>query len=94
MSKTNLSIDMPGTEVTPDKSVTKPSNSLTVPEVATELNICVRHAWDEIYSGKLKAFNIGRSVRVRKSALEEYVLKNTIKNFNAKKTADTLFGRK
>lgn len=47
--------------------------ALTVPEVSRELKLSIRTAWALVHSGKLPSFKIGRSRRVTREALEQFV---------------------
>lgn len=47
--------------------------ALTVPEVSRELRIGVRSAWALVHSGKLPSIKVGKSRRVEREALEQYV---------------------
>jgi excisionase family DNA binding protein len=45
----------------------------TVPRAARALDISDRKAWELVHSGVIKSIKIGRSRRVTRQALEEYI---------------------
>ncbi len=46
---------------------------LRVPEVAKELNIGISSAWELVSTGQLPAVRIGRSVRVSRASLTDWI---------------------
>jgi excisionase family DNA binding protein len=46
---------------------------LTVPDVAEELNLSVRKVWDDIRKGLLKTHKFGRSTRISRKDLDNYI---------------------
>jgi excisionase family DNA binding protein len=50
-----------------------PGKIMTLEQVAEMLDVSERTVMREIEAGKLKAFRVGRSWRVRSEALDEYI---------------------
>jgi putative molybdopterin biosynthesis protein len=48
-------------------------------EIARILSVNPITIWREIQRGNLKAFKVGKDIRISESALEEYIKKNEIK---------------
>lgn len=46
---------------------------LTVPEVSEELNVSVRKIWTDISDGLLKTHKFGRSTRISRKDLDDYI---------------------
>jgi excisionase family DNA binding protein len=55
------------------QAVTSPTLLLTAEETARELRIARRRVWDLIRDGKLASVKIGKSRRISREAIEEYV---------------------
>lgn len=53
------------------------SNVLTVPELAKELRICTNTAYALVRSGQIRHVKIGRVYRVPRSAVDEYLNRQT-----------------
>ena len=56
-----------------EPQVSSATSLLTRQEVARSLSTCLRTVDDAIASGALEIVRIGRSVRIRPSALEEFI---------------------
>jgi excisionase family DNA binding protein len=54
-------------------SVSDRQLAYTVPDTAQALSISNRKAWELVHSGVIKSIKIGRSRRVTRKALEEYI---------------------
>ena len=52
-------------------------NVLTVPELAKELRICTNTAYALVRSGQIRHVKIGRVYRVPRSAVDEYLNRQT-----------------
>lgn len=52
--------------------------ALTVEGVAKDLGVAVGTVYKEVNKGNLKAFRVGRSIRIEEAALEEYKNRNSV----------------
>lgn len=50
---------------------------ITINEVTEMLKIGKNTAWKLIHSGEIRAFNIGKSVKIPKKSVIEYVIQQT-----------------
>lgn len=52
-------------------------NVLTIPELAKELRVCTNTAYALVKSGQIRHVKIGRVYRVPRSAVEDYLNRQT-----------------
>ncbi len=52
--------------------------TLTVPQLAALWQVSVKTVWREVRRGRLRAVRVGRSVRIRATAIEAYERANAV----------------
>ncbi len=51
----------------------RPSEYMTIPEVAAELGMGTRWTWEQVATGKMPSYRFGSSRRVRRRDLADYI---------------------